>query len=217
VADCPLLKSVVQTYCRGKGLTEWFAVCAHIGGACSPCHRRLLGQCREELAARRFPPREWMPEDIAQVLFSRVLEHRWQPEKAPLGGWLSLIIRRIVIDATKSAYARRNTPASDLPQPDDSDPLLQLLPDDHWGDPAESAMHQERRQKVRDALASLPLEEKQLITLRSIEGYKLQDMADELGMPLATAARRLQKAFDHLAQLLGDLDETPRPRSGGEA
>jgi DNA-directed RNA polymerase specialized sigma24 family protein len=63
---------------------------------------------------------------------------------------------------------------------------------------------------MMDAVESLPFAERQVVTLRYIEGYTLQELSTTLSIPLATLARRLRKTVTRLAELLGPWDGTGR-------
>jgi len=175
----------------------------------------VLGMCREALRACQRPPREWQPEDVSQTLFSRVLQAAWEPEKAPLGGWLGVIIRRIVTDAVKAAYARRTRTAGDWAASDSDGLPEDTLQDVEAGDPADLVAQRDLRERLRQAVSSLPLEARQLVTLRFIEGHKLQAISENLGIPLATVARRIQKALSDLQRMLGDWQGAAGAQWGG--
>jgi RNA polymerase sigma factor (sigma-70 family) len=202
IGDCSDLKTVVEGYCPQLEITSWFGLCQHLGGDCDACHNRILGRCREAAACVIPSGRECSPEDVSQTLFLRLLRSPWQPEKAPLGGWLSLIIKRILLDATKGAYAAHTTPMSDWAE---ADPEAFVAPDPE-GAPGDLADQADLRRELVSALNHLPFEARQIITLRYVEGHTLQVISNKLNIPLATLVRRLQKALDVLRRALVQCD-----------
>jgi len=216
IADCPRdLMSVVRQYCRFRGSLESFALYGHLGGECRRCLGMIVAMCREALRACSQAPREWTAEDVSQTLFLRILRSAWDPEKAPLGGWLSLIIERIVIDAMKAAYGRHTRTVGGVAGEDGVDLLNQHQVNDNIFDSAELAAQRDLRERLARSLDDLPLDARQLVTLRFVEGYTLQAIAEELATPLSTVARRLQKAVDRVGEMLRERAGAGQVRSGG--
>jgi len=59
-----------------------------------------------------------------------------------------------------------------------------------------------RQQKVRWAIAQLPEEQKQVLTLAYFQGFSHSELAQVLDIPLGTAKTRLRLAMQKLRQLL---------------
>lgn len=55
---------------------------------------------------------------------------------------------------------------------------------------------------IQEALALLPAEERAIILLRYFEGLNYSEMSQVLGKPMGTIASRLNRAREHLRQLL---------------
>jgi RNA polymerase sigma factor (sigma-70 family) len=214
-ADVPPLPQIVQEYCRARGIVTSYALYEHLGGECRRCYSMVLGMCREALRACPHPPREWTPEDVSQTLFSRILQSAWEPEKAPLGGWLGVIVRRIVTDAVKAAYGRHTKTAGDWAG-DEGSRAPHALAGAGNGDPADLAEARDLRRRLGEAIDALPFEARQLVTLRFGKGCPLRVISQRLQIPLATAARRLQKALRDLAKMLGRGEDDILPQLGGE-
>jgi RNA polymerase sigma factor (sigma-70 family) len=207
IAACPSdLADVVRQYCSSKDVFEAFFLCAHLGGECRRCLEIILEMCHKALHTCQRAPREWSAEDVSQTLFQRILKSHWDSAKGPLGGWLKVIIDRIIIDAMKAAYVRHTRTAGD-------DLINQAPNNEESYDSAELASQRDLRERLAVALSTLPLEPRQLITLRFVEGYSLQAIANELAVPLATVARRIQKALDRLSEILNEA--AGRPNAGG--
>lgn len=207
IGNCPDLRSVVEGYCPRPEITSWFGVCQHLGGECRACYVRILGRCREATGRACPSGRECSPEDVSQTLFLRLLRSPWRPEKSPLGGWLSLIIKRILSDAMTSAYALHTTLMGSASE---EDPEMPVVPDSGWT-PGEVAEQADLRRQLWSALDRLSFAERQVITLRFVEGHTLQIISNTLNLPLATLVRRLRKALDNLQRML----LLPRERRNG--
>jgi RNA polymerase sigma-70 factor (ECF subfamily) len=166
--------------------------------------------CRDALGDCLYRPREWLPEDVSQTLFCRVLQAAWEPQKGPLGGWLVVIIQRIVTDAVKAAYGRRTRTADVWSESQQAGMPRAALTEDETSDPLQLLIGRDLQDRMMDAVESLPFAERQVVTLRYIEGYTLQELSTTLSIPLATLARRLRKTVTRLAELLGPWDGTGR-------
>lgn len=215
ISDCLGLKPTVEEYCHTCGKVEYFAICRHIGGECQRCLSMVLGMCRVALLGCQLPPRELAPEDVSQTLFFRILKSNWDPGKSPLSGWMGVIIRRIVADARKAAYGRRTRTVGGQPLNNVEGAGEDIRADETRNDPAALAAQRDLRRRVHQAVASLPFEVRQLVTLRFIEGHTLQSIAKELAMPLSTVARKLQKALNNLEGILGDWPGAAKSPPGG--
>lgn len=175
----------------------------------------LLRMCRASLERCSYPPREWAPEDVRQALFMRILEAPWKVERAPLGGWLTVLIRHLVADAMKSAYGRRteNIPAHD---DENSKFLDRSSVEGAWPPPATLAELHELREGLLAALAALPFEDRQIVTLRFVAGHTLQEISEELGIALTTTHRKIERAVDRLREELTPLWPQERSRPGAK-
>lgn len=203
VTGCADLISIIEEYCLNQGDDQWRTLYSHFGGACAGCSPRLLARCNEALLAWGFRPLGWAAEDVRQQLLSRLIRRTvaWNADRGPLGGWLHVIIRRIVVDAAKSAYAVRTTLASDLPC-EEGTPDVFLRVRDLTATPEEALWRAELRSAVFAALARLPFDERRLATLRFIEAHPLEAISKAEGIPLTTVHRRLAKALNTLRELL---------------
>ena len=60
------------------------------------------------------------------------------------------------------------------------------------------------RAEVRDAMARLAPEERQIVLLSVLEGYTMREIAGMLGLPQGTVSSKLHRTLKKLRQMLGD-------------
>jgi RNA polymerase sigma factor (sigma-70 family) len=113
-----------------------------------------------------------------------------------LGPWLASIARRAAIDVSRREAVRA------------ADPLDSVAP----GDPAlatrpESAEAIYDVWAVREAVAGLPAEEREIVRLQHFGALTHGEIAEKLGMPIGTVKSRSFRAHKRLAALLGHLRE----------
>jgi RNA polymerase sigma-70 factor (ECF subfamily) len=83
------------------------------------------------------------------------------------------------------------------------------LPLDMTDDPADSALNPEARllqqhavARVREALEQLPVEFREVLVLREIEGISYKEIAAVVQVPIGTVMSRLARARDRLSGVL---------------
>jgi RNA polymerase sigma-70 factor (ECF subfamily) len=115
--------------------------------------------------------------------------------------WLHRVVVNACLDRMRAAKIRR----------------LEALPDDvedrgtvvatavHDDQPEAVAEDAERRRRVLDALATLPLEQRAALVLVDMEGYPVAEVAEMLGCAEGTVKSRCSRGRTKLASLLVDL------------
>ena len=143
-----------------------------------------------------------LADDLAQEALTRGLARLVQlRESARLMSWLFAILNRCWIDHLR---ARRN---------DLDDEALAELPSDLPG-PEAHAERQETANRVRAAVAALPLGQRQVVTLVDLEEFSYAEVAEILAIPIGTVMSRLCRARGALRGLLLESQEAqPRLRS----
>ena len=131
-----------------------------------------------------------LADDLAQEALTRGLARLEQlRESGRLMGWLFAILNRCWIDHLR---ARRE---------DLDDETLAELPSDLPG-PEAHAERQETVSRVRAAVASLPLGQRQVLTLVDLEDFSYAEVAEVLAIPIGTVMSRLCRARGSLRGLL---------------
>jgi RNA polymerase sigma-70 factor (ECF subfamily) len=138
-------------------------------------------------------------EDIAQEACVRA----WQFFGGYRGGssraWLLTIVRN-----TASTWLKKNRPQA-----------VQILSDDELAeieDPAGPAVAFQNADVVmlRAALAELPLEFREALVLRELEGFSYKEIADVADVPMGTVMSRLARARRQLQTVFRQKGEVPK-------
>ena len=116
-------------------------------------------------------------------------------ERASVLGWLLMICRSRSLDLLRKRLVRTEgveaTDVETLPGPTDQpDDLLALM---------------QRSSRVHAALASLPADRRQLVSLAFLRDLSHQEIADLTGLPLGTVKSHLRRALVHLRAQLEPL------------
>ncbi|HEU4744512.1 MAG TPA: sigma-70 family RNA polymerase sigma factor [Anaerolineales bacterium] len=142
-----------------------------------------------------------LAEDILQETFWRVWQSAatYQSQLGAFAGWLFRIARNLSIDA----YRRRNVRPQIMmnTRGEDSVPFLEEMPDPDM-DVAEQAQAILANRQIRNALASLPDVQRQVIELAYFYGMTRQEIAEATGEALGTIHTRARLA---LQKLRGEL------------
>lgn len=143
-----------------------------------------------------------LAEDILQETFWRVWQSAatYQSQLGAFAGWLFRIARNLSIDA----YRRRNVRPQIMlnTRGEDSVPVLEETPDPDM-DVAEQAQAILTNRQIRNALASLPDVQRQVIELAYFYGMTRQEIAEATGEALGTIHTRARLA---LQKLRGELE-----------
>ena len=129
-------------------------------------------------------------EDILQEAFIRVWR-RAEIYDGQVSGplpWIVRVARNCAIDRLR---ARRVRAAVDAPAIDLA--VIEVVaPATGIQTPEAAVLDAERRQRVTDALAGLPAEQRQLIEAAFFEGYTHSELAQRYGLPLGTVKTRIR-------------------------
>ncbi|PWC40418.1 hypothetical protein TSO221_25155 [Azospirillum sp. TSO22-1] len=139
-------------------------------------------------------------EDVMQDAFLRA--HRFFGGCRPGDArpWLLRIVRNAAYD-----WLRANRPAevSGFADHDPADPDGAACVEDAFHGPAEDpetlAMREAERRLVNHLIADLPVEFREAIVLRELEGLSYREIADIAGVPMGTVMSRLSRARHMLA------------------
>ena len=141
-------------------------------------------------------------EEVVQDVFLRI----WRSapsyvESGSLSSWMVLICRRLAIDHLRQRRAHLGAASS-------PEALTGLPATDPT--PADAAVADDARTRVRAAVAALNTDQRRVIDLLYFEGLSQTEAAVRLGIPLGTVKSRVRLAFGHLRQTLGG-EEVTRP------
>lgn len=151
-------------------------------------------------------------EEITQDVFSKIWTNAstYRPERGSVLTWIMRIARNRAIDALRSRNASLAHLRRGLESPDGFE---------SWSvqrDPVgEISMEWERR-RVREAVASLPKEQREALSLAFFSGKTHIEIARVLGEPVGTIKTRIRLAMKKLRAILTeDLPSSDDPYKGG--
>jgi RNA polymerase sigma-70 factor (ECF subfamily) len=115
-------------------------------------------------------------------------------------GWLLTIVRN-----TCYTWLRRNR-VEELSTPFDEEIHREVVASPN---PEELLVENADRQHLQDALEELPVEFREALVLREIEGLSYKEIADVSGVPVGTVMSRLARARDRLKEKISHLQPAP--------
>lgn len=140
-------------------------------------------------------------EDLAQEVFLQA--YRQLPYLRAPGAfrpWLLRAARNRAIDHARAARSSRRVPVGAMISPSGGGEGAR-----GEDDPAEDAIRAEEVAVVREAVARLPLADREVIHLKYVEGLTVSDIARVLGLGPRTVETRLYRARRRLGDLLGEM------------
>jgi RNA polymerase sigma-70 factor, ECF subfamily len=114
-------------------------------------------------------------------------------EKGSPTTWIFTIARNLRIDRL-----RREFPWQELPEGHDEMASSDIMPD-------EAVSEAERAVRVQAALASLPEDQHEVVSLSYIEGLSHSEIAERLKLPLGTVKSRMRLAYQKIREAVEDL------------
>jgi RNA polymerase sigma factor (sigma-70 family) len=145
-------------------------------------------------------------EDIVQEAFLKAFSAFESLRNEDAKPWLLTIVRNTSMTWLKR---NRNTGATVGFEEAFADPI------ERSPDPEERLLISCDRQQVRQALEQLPLEFREAVVLREMEGLSYKEISTAIGVPLGTVMSRLSRGRDWLKRLLST--PTPvRPKGAGQ-
>jgi RNA polymerase sigma-70 factor, ECF subfamily len=139
-------------------------------------------------------------EEVTQDVFFRIWEkaHTYRADQARVSTWITSITRYRSIDLLRRRGTRPDHTSlawDDLP--------LNVTPV-AAGDPENMTELSLLQKRVRDAIATLPAEQKKALALAYFKGLTHREIAELLGNPLGTVKTRIRAGMQKLKDLLKD-------------
>jgi RNA polymerase sigma factor (sigma-70 family) len=131
-------------------------------------------------------------EDVVQDACVRALRFFSSLRDNDARAWLFTIVRN-----TWYSRVSRRLPVADTSAAGDADQRQDEAPD-----PEERLMQRHTVLRVRAALEQLPVDFREVVVLREIEGLSYKEIAAVVGVPIGTVMSRLARARERLAAVL---------------
>ena len=137
-------------------------------------------------------------EDVLQEVFLQVWQQAraFDPDRGRAFTWLVTLARSRAIDRLRAVDSRERAA---LRSAEDGAAPVATAPAD-WAD--EAAIRTERAEVVRDALAELPEEQRQVLVLAYLEGMSQSEIAAARNQPLGTVKTRTRTGLKRLSESL---------------
>lgn len=117
----------------------------------------------------------------------------YSDDKGSAATWIFTIARNLRIDRL-----RREVPFQALPEGHQEEASSEALPD-------EALTARERQERVRAALATLPPDQHEVVTLSYLEGLSHSEIASRTGLALGTVKSRMRLAYQKIREAVEDL------------
>ena len=103
-------------------------------------------------------------QDITQNVFAKLITAiaRYEERSVPFAAWIMRVARNATLDHLR---ARRQIPVEEV----------------RVSDPVDDQVGSERRQCLKEALATLPIEQRRVLVLRHVCGLSPEEIAEQLG------------------------------------
>lgn len=136
-------------------------------------------------------------EDLTQDAFLKVWRSAgsYRPERGSVRTWILTIVHNRGIDWLRSAASRRRT--------QDRAEAEAVAARHEPSEAFEEAWRGSRRERVREALGTLPREQREAVTLAHLHCQTHTEIARRLGLPLGTVKGRMRLGLKKLGEHLG--------------
>jgi RNA polymerase sigma factor (sigma-70 family) len=143
--------------------------------------------------ARWLTHNEHDAEDIVQDAYLRAIRHFGGFQGGEGRAWLLAIVRNRCYDSMRHKGVRVRTTPFDEELHDTRETTT---------DPEAALLHKERAGLLRQALAELPLELREVLVLRELEEFSYTEIASVARIPIGTVMSRLSRGRKRLQQVL---------------
>jgi RNA polymerase sigma-70 factor (ECF subfamily) len=133
-----------------------------------------------------------MAEDVTQEAFLAVWRQAdaFSPERGQARAWFLSIVRHRAIDVTRGrAFSRERI----------------FLDEASFEDVGQEALANIEKEQIRNAVNTLPAEQREAVTLAYFGGYTHQEIAERTGVPLGTVKGRMRLAMQKLRSALTEI------------
>ena len=139
-----------------------------------------------------------MSEEVTQEVFVEIWQQagKFDPDRASVSTWAMTMARRRAVDRVRREQSQRNRVEA-----------LAGRRDETSIEPGEQVVDGIEAGAVRDALAGLPDDQREILVLSFLEGLPHGEIAERLDLPLGTVKGRVRGGLKKLRAGLEDRDE----------
>lgn len=144
--------------------------------------------------ARLLVKRDEDAQDIVQDAYIKALKAFEGFRGGNARAWILMIVRNTAYTWLKKHHADHNVIPFDeaVHQPPTEESLSE-------------SSYEDRLRQFREALARLPVEFREILVLRDIEGWSYKELASALKLPAGTVMSRLNRARQHLREEIAKI------------
>ena len=141
----------------------------------------------------------FLAEDVLQELFLTIWEkaEKFNTERGNVIAWMTILCRNRCIDKLRQLETNKQR-STEL----DEESVIQVKAHHASDDQFDSAHQAMLHKTVSEAMATLPVEQKQLIEMAFFEGFTQSEIARELNVPLGTVKTRIRLGMQKLRVIL---------------
>jgi RNA polymerase sigma factor (sigma-70 family) len=139
--------------------------------------------------ARLLVKRHEDAQDVVQDAYIKALKGFKRFRGGNARAWILVIVRNTAYNWLKKHHADSNLI-----------PFDEAVHQPQTEEPVSESFYQERSRQLREALARLSVELREILVLRDIEGWSYKELASALKLPLGTVMSRLNRARLHLRE-----------------
>jgi len=145
-------------------------------------------------------------QDLSQEVFIKVYKNISKYKSrdgASFKNWLYRLANNACIDEIRKRKSRVHPESLDKPMELDENEMERQI-DSGLATPEETAIKNERRAAVGNAIRKLPAEFRRMIVLRDLRGLSYEEIADITGVKLGTVKSKINRARGKLRELIKD-------------
>ena len=144
-------------------------------------------------------------EDLLQEAFMKAFINidRYNPDY-DFGAWICTIAKNTFVDFNRSRKSKALNPDNNLPL----DARCSKAAQETAPTPEESIINAQQRAQIERYIATLPEDYRRLFTLRFIDEYSYEEIAEKLDMKLGTVKTRIFRVRNMMCRLITQGEES---------
>jgi RNA polymerase sigma-70 factor (ECF subfamily) len=151
-------------------------------------------------------------EEVVQDAFVRLVQNAADfKHEARFSTWMFTIVRNLCIDQLRKLSLRRHPSLEESKRGEEGDgPTLGEQTADSRANVERSAVATEIRERVAQAVDSLPDEQREVFLMREVANLPFKEIAEIVGIPENTVKSRMRYALERLQEALSEYEEYAR-------